>query len=302
MRKFLRHSWSRFELTKLLQNKIARMKLTHKIKLEPQWVAHNTNTRTKLNLNHNGRLATQHTKFNFEPQWAARNTNTHTKLKSGPQWVALIQTHEFTSETKSQNGYRQKGVNAWSNVHEKNKFLPRKPSTASQADTNSTAIRSGKLLVIRLHKWFSNEHQNVWIITLKWWNTMVNSWNKSNNQRKFNWYLPNKFGWNVFCTRWSNTSRLETRLGRGTNRLLKQMWHEWNTIWLNYRARTIGQERNSGIVIQKLLCRLMVRLQISKTKNFTANLRRDTSNVRITPQATGSPPKKRWKSDSLWRG
>jgi len=84
----------------------------------------------EINLNHNGRLATQ----------------TH-KLKSGPQWVALIQTHEFTSETKSQDGYRQKGVNAWSNVHEKNKFLPRKPSTASQADTNSTAIRSGKLLV-----------------------------------------------------------------------------------------------------------------------------------------------------------
>jgi len=34
----------------------------------------------------------------------------HTNLKSSPQWVALIQTHEFTSETKSQNGYRQKGA------------------------------------------------------------------------------------------------------------------------------------------------------------------------------------------------
>ena len=53
----------------------------------------------------------EHT-IKFEPQWAARNTITHTRLKSGPQWVALIQTHEFTSETKSQDGYRQKGVNA----------------------------------------------------------------------------------------------------------------------------------------------------------------------------------------------
>ena len=34
----------------------------------------------------------------------------HTKFKWGPQWVALLQTHEFTSGTKSQIGYRQKGA------------------------------------------------------------------------------------------------------------------------------------------------------------------------------------------------
>lgn len=144
-------------------------------------------------------------------------------------------------------------------MHEKNKFLPRKPSTASQADTNSTAIRSGKLLVIRLHKWFSNEHQNVWIITLKWWNTMVNSWNKSNNQRKFNWYLPNKFGWTVGqnestsnsawaaneSTSKTNVTRMKynlAQLSRADNRSRTKQWYSNTKITLSTNGSTSNLE------------------------------------------------------------
>jgi len=167
-------------------------------------------------------------------------------------------------------------------------------------NTNSTAIRSGKLLVVRLHKWFSNEHQNVWIITLKWWNTMVNSWNKSNNQIKFNWYLPNKFGWTVFYTMiksnrlrdsaWAvnestsktNVTRMKynlAQLSRADNRSRTKQWYSNTKITLSTNGSTSNLENE--------------KLHRNSLAGYPP-----TCNA---PQATGSPPKKRWKSDSLWR-
>ena len=80
-----------------------------------------------------------------------------------------------------------------------------------------------------------------------------------------------------------NESTWKPGLGRETNRLLKQMWHEWNTIWLNYRARTIGQETKQWYSYTKITL---------STNGSTSNLENEKlhrislagySNVQRTP-------------------
>ena len=145
-----------------------------------------------------------------------------------------------------------------------------------------------------IFKWASKRMDNHF---KKWWNTTVLvGINPTFKESSTGIYRINSDEWLV-------KKRIDfgTRLGPWTNRLLKT-----NVTRMKYNLAQLSRADDRSRTKQWYSNTKITWSTNGSTSNLeNEKLHRQSlagySNVQIAPPATGSPPKKRWKSDSLWR-